>query len=88
MVGSNPNYRSPYCYPDADLVLRTNDDLLFRVHSSIMKMASGVFRDMLEVAQPAANGLEEDIPIDDHSSVVAQALDIIYPNGAWHGFRP
>ena len=57
---------------DADIILRTTESKLFRVHKNILSIASSVFRDMLTVPQsppePTKEGECELPVIDVHDS--------------------
>lgn len=67
-----------YNAPNADLVLETEDHVLFRVHSFIMTMASGMFCEMLDTH--VLEGDQESIPLTEHSDTFAIILDIVYPD--------
>lgn len=70
---------------DADLILRTPEQKLFRVHKSILSIASSVFRDMLAVPQSSsksATGVERDLPVvdvQDTAQDLETLLRMIYP---------
>lgn len=70
---------------DADIALRTPEPKLFRVHKSILSIASSVFRDMLEVPQSSSEPSKEgecELPIVDvHDSAedLEVLLRMIYP---------
>lgn len=69
--------RHPFDDPSADFILRSNDDVDFKVHKTILAMASPVFRDMLMLAQDPA-----DVPVlrltEDHT-VLDWILRACYP---------
>ena len=70
---------------DADIILRTTESKLFRVHKNILSIASSVFRDMLTVPQsppePTKEGECELPVIDVHDSAedIEVLLRMIYP---------
>ena len=70
---------------DADVILRTPESKLFRVHKNILSIASPVFRDMLAVPQPLpglTEGAEHDLPIVDiydSAQDLEVLLRMIYP---------
>lgn len=78
------NVHGEYDFPDADLVLSSNDGQRFRVHSCVMRLASRVFKDMLDMPSPA--GLPKDIgvarlvPLQERGEVVKLLLDLVYPD--------
>ena len=70
---------------DADIILRTPESKLFRVHKSILSIASSVFKDMLEIPQSSPESIKEgecELPIVDiHDSAkdLEVLLRMIYP---------
>jgi hypothetical protein len=71
---------------DADIILRTPEQKLFRVHKSILSIASSVFRDMLTVSQSPSQstvaGAEGDLPVvdvQDSTQDLETLLRMIYP---------
>jgi len=79
---------TPACPPfdraDADLILRTADDVEFRVHKLTMRMASEIFEEMFRLGYAAAPS-EDDaygipvVRVTEHSSIIDPLLRIIYP---------
>ncbi|KAH8111737.1 hypothetical protein DFH11DRAFT_1611589 [Phellopilus nigrolimitatus] len=70
-----------YCSKDADLIIVSQDGVQFRVHSAIMKIASGFFRDMLALPQAAISSQLELIHLHESQEILKDLLDIIYPDG-------
>lgn len=82
MSGTDHNGRSLHAqhnYADGDIVLSSKDDALFRVHSTILKLASSFFRQMLEVPRAPGERADEPIPLEESERVIAAILHIIYP---------
>lgn len=75
-------YHPSYCSPDADLVLASDQGkgTRFRVHSLILKLASEVFRDMLELKRDEDEACDEPIALAEGESLLKNILDEIYPN--------
>ncbi|THH14655.1 hypothetical protein EW146_g5705 [Bondarzewia mesenterica] len=84
------NAGPPFDAADADIVLRTNDLVDFRVHTSILSISSQVFKDMSSMplppnSEPADNSDRKDgLPIvfvteDEHS--IHLLLKVLYPRG-------
>lgn len=70
--------------PNTDLVLKSSDDVMFYVHSLILKLSSPVFGDMLRIPRPpvSPNDLDDEVPVVDltePAEVLSLLLDIIYP---------
>lgn len=67
-----------YSAPDADLVLLSEDDVHFRVHSLILRLASDGFSGMLEVGARRESDI---VRLSEKSKIIEAMLDLIYPNG-------
>ncbi|KAH9919405.1 uncharacterized protein B0H18DRAFT_1122524 [Fomitopsis serialis] len=74
----------PFDRADADLILRTADNVEFRVHKLTMRMASEIFEEMFRLGYAAAPS-EDDaygipvVRVTEHSSIIDPLLRIIYP---------
>ncbi|TDL15438.1 hypothetical protein BD410DRAFT_796401 [Rickenella mellea] len=75
---STTQFHPSYSDPDADIILQSDDGVMFRVHSLIMKMASGFFRDMLGL--PGSHVDQAPIMVTESSPTVAVLLSMIYPS--------
>lgn len=71
-------------YPDGDVVLRAThgtDSRDFRIHKLLLSLASPVFKDMFQLAQPSPSTLTVDtIDIADPPRAVEVILRLIYPS--------
>lgn len=76
-----------YAYDDGDIYLRTADGLHFRVHAFMLKLASGTFRQMLDIPRSPSEPPDEAIPLSEDGAIIAYLLDLIYPtvDGATSG---
>ncbi|EJD02553.1 uncharacterized protein FOMMEDRAFT_53760, partial [Fomitiporia mediterranea MF3/22] len=74
-----------YTYSDGDIILKTSDDVYFRVHSIILKLASGFFRQMLDIPRAETESSDEAIPLTENSKVIAFLLDLVYPTTGTSG---
>ena len=72
-------FHPSYAYSDGDILLRASDNVFFRVHSIILKLASGFFRQMLEIPRAASESPNDAIPLAEESSVFSFLLDLVYP---------
>jgi len=73
----------PFTTEDGDAILRVAPDDIFRVHKIVLSLASPVFKDLFQTAQPdqpdrGQNGLPT-IPITDPPESVDLLLRFIYP---------
>ncbi|TBU35170.1 hypothetical protein BD311DRAFT_745701, partial [Dichomitus squalens] len=66
-------------FPDGDVTLLSNDDVLFPISSSTLSRASPWFRTMLGLPQnsPETSGVESVIPVSESSEVLLGLLSMI-----------
>ncbi|OCB87706.1 hypothetical protein A7U60_g5232 [Sanghuangporus baumii] len=72
-------FHPDYDDQESDLMLESADGKRFCVHSLIMKLASDVFKTMIDVA-PAQVSSKEPIHVQEKDDVIKDLLDAIYPN--------
>jgi hypothetical protein len=82
----NPSYDphyNPTEFPDADLVLTAKDDVKFSVHSTVLRLASPIFSDMIALPSSTDNNNTDTtastVPMSESSNVLKLLLDLIYP---------
>jgi hypothetical protein len=79
--------KAPFDNPNADLILRSSDNVDFRVIKSFLSFSSSVFQDMFTLPQPAINsGGSNDqkdnlpvVPLTEPGKVVEKLLMYCYP---------
>jgi len=73
---------SPFDSADADIILRTSDDVDFRVFRTILSLGSPVFKDMLSLPQPPSSNPADlpVIPISETSTAIEPVLLCCYPS--------
>jgi hypothetical protein len=72
----------PFRVSDANLVIRSSDLVDFRVHNSVLAMASPIFRDTLSLPQPPDSEIVEGLPmiqIPEDSELLNCLVSILYP---------
>ncbi|OSD05470.1 hypothetical protein PYCCODRAFT_1240988 [Trametes coccinea BRFM310] len=73
----------PFNKPDTDLLLRSSDDVEFRVRSPILIEASPVFESMLSSALPTTKAVAADscrtLGLDEDSATIEALLRLCYP---------
>lgn len=74
------NFHPSYSDVHADLVLLSKDGVRFRVHSLILKLASGFFRGMLGIPKAESEGPEDAIPMEENADVIGALLDTVFPS--------
>lgn len=74
----HPSY--PIDNYEGDLVLLSKDDVLFRVHSFILRMSSSFFRQMLDIPRSTSESARDPNPMEENAAIVAIMLDVMYPN--------
>ena len=72
---------APFDNPRADLVLRSSDEVHFRVLKGILSVASTVFTDMFSIPSPPSEHQDEIqvVPVSEDSTALDVALRHIYP---------
>jgi BTB/POZ domain len=68
--------------PDANLIIRSSDHVLFRVHKSVLAMTSPFFKDLLSLPQPSDSESVDNIPLVDFSEgseLLNILVSILYP---------
>ena len=72
----------PLDVPDANLIIRSSDNINFRVHKPLLAMVSPFFRDLLSLPQPSdgeiVDGLSV-IQLPESSELLNSLLSILYP---------
>ena len=72
----------PLDVPDANLIIRSSDNINFRVHKPLLAMVSPFFRDLLSLPQPSdgeiVDGLSV-IQLPETSELLNSLLSILYP---------
>ena len=72
----------PLDVPDASLILRSSDLVDFRVHKSLLAMASPVFKDLLSLPQPSdsepVDGLSV-VQLPEDAELLRNLVSILYP---------
>ncbi|TFY78013.1 hypothetical protein EWM64_g5999 [Hericium alpestre] len=78
---------------DADVLLRTSDNIDFRVYKNILAKSSPFFRDMFSMPQPAEEKADSEstsrlpvINVSEHSRTLAMLLSMCYPLADEPGF--
>ncbi|KAH8111705.1 hypothetical protein DFH11DRAFT_574402 [Phellopilus nigrolimitatus] len=73
------NFHSRHNYADGDIILKSSDNVLFRVHSFLLKASSVVFRHMFEMPHDEREPPDAPITLAEKSGMVATLMDLIYP---------
>ncbi|KAF8287026.1 hypothetical protein DL93DRAFT_1236563 [Clavulina sp. PMI_390] len=70
----------PISYPDGDIVLSSSDEVEHRVHSFILREASGFFRDMFESSKPDPDFAP--IVLTESTDIINFILSHLYPRSS------
>ena len=68
--------------PDADLILRSADQVHFRVHKSLLSIASPFFKDLLSLPQPLDSEVVDGLPIvqlSEDAELLSYLIPMLYP---------
>ena len=79
----------PLDIPDASIIIRSSDQVNFRVHKSVLAMNSPFFKDMLSLPQPPDDELIEGLPVvqlSEDASVLSNLISLLYLT--WRSVKP
>ena len=68
--------------PDANFIIQSSDNLNFRVHKSVLAMASPFFKDLLSLPQPSDSETVDGLPVvqlSETSELLNSLVSILYP---------
>ncbi|KAI9442000.1 hypothetical protein BJY52DRAFT_1216947 [Lactarius psammicola] len=74
----------PLCLdiPDADVIVRSSDQVNFRVHKSVLAMSSPFFKDLLSLPQPPDGEAVDGLPViqlSEDAGLLNSLLSLFYP---------
>jgi BTB/POZ domain len=81
-INSATSPLEPFEVPDANLIIRSSDNIDFRVHKSLLAMASPFFKDLLSLPQPSDSEIVDGVPVvrlPESSELLNNLLSILYP---------
>src|SRR6267154_1584417 len=75
---------APFDHAQADLILRSSDEVHFRAFKNILSLASPIFADMFSIPSPSSPSEKphdevQVVPLSEHSIALDIALRHIYP---------
>ncbi|KAJ7151761.1 hypothetical protein C8R43DRAFT_1235808 [Mycena crocata] len=79
---AHPQPQAPFDAPDADVILRTSDEVDFRVFKLVLSLASPFFKTMFGIPQASGSSQEaelEVVPATENSGVMDKLLRFCYP---------
>src|SRR5579863_7542828 len=72
----------PLEVPDANLIIRSADLVHFRLHKSVLAMASPVFKDLLSLPQPSDSEYFDGLPVvrmSEDAELLTSLISMLYP---------
>ena len=74
----------PLCLkvPDANIILRSSDQVNFRVHKSVLAMSSPLFDDLFSLPQPPDDELVDGLPVvqlSEDADLLNTLISLLYP---------
>ena len=72
----------PFDVPDANFIIRSSDNVDFRVHKSVMAMVSPFFKDLLSLPQPSDSESVDGLPmvqLSEDSELLNSLVSMLYP---------
>ena len=68
--------------PDASVIVRSSDQVIFRVHKSVLSMSSPFFKDLLSLPQPPDAEFVDGLPVvalPEDSGLLNSLISLLYP---------
>jgi BTB/POZ domain len=81
-TNSTTSPHQPFDAPDANFIIRSSDNVNFRVHKSLLAMVSPFFKDLLSLPQPPDGEIVDGLPVvqlPESSELLNSLLSVIYP---------
>ncbi|KAH9989308.1 hypothetical protein BJV77DRAFT_1160545 [Russula vinacea] len=81
-INSATSPLEPFDAPDANFIIRSSDNINFRVHKSLLAMVSPFFKDLLSLPQPSDSEIVDGLPVvqlPESSELLNSLLSILYP---------
>lgn len=72
----------PFDMPEANLIIRSSDQVDFRVHKPVFAMASPFFKDLLSHSRPSDSEFVDELPVvqlSEDSELLNCLISILYP---------
>ena len=85
LASENPDPPSASLFldiPDANIIVRSSDQVTFRVHKSVLAMSSPFFTDLLSLPQPPDDELVDGLPVvqlSEGSDLLNGLISLLYP---------
>ncbi|KAH9017243.1 hypothetical protein EDB85DRAFT_2096539 [Lactarius pseudohatsudake] len=77
-----PSVPSCFDIPDANIVVRSSDQVNFPVHKSVLAMSSPFFKDLLSLPQPPDDELVDGLPViqlSEDAGLLNSLISLLYP---------
>ena len=68
--------------PEASIIVRSSDQVKFRVHKSVLAMSSPFFKDLLSLPQPPDAEIVDGLPVvtlPEHAGLLSSLISLLYP---------
>ena len=72
----------PIELPDANFIIQSSDNVNFRVHKSVLALASPFFKDLLSLPQPSDSETIDELPVvqlSENSELLNSLVTMLYP---------
>ncbi|KAF8472341.1 hypothetical protein DFH94DRAFT_655610, partial [Russula ochroleuca] len=81
-ISSTVSPPEPYNVPDANFIIRSSDNVNFRVHKSVLALASPVFEVLVSLPQPSDCEIIDGLPVvrlSESSELLNSLISMLYP---------
>ena len=81
-ISSTMSPPRPFDLPDANFIVQSSDNINFRVHKSVLALASPFFKNLLSLPQPSDTDIVDGLPViqlSECSELLNSLISILYP---------
>ena len=81
-ISSTMSPPKPFDLPDANFIVQSSDNINFRVHKSVLALASPFFKNLLSLPQPSDTDIVDGLPViqlSECSELLNSLISILYP---------
>jgi BTB/POZ domain len=81
-ISSTMSPPKPFDLPDANFIIQSSDNINFRIHKSVLALASPFFKNLLSLPQPSDADIVDGLPViqlSESSELLNSLISILYP---------
>jgi hypothetical protein len=81
-ISSTMSPPKPFDLPDANFIIQSSDNFNFRVHKSVLALASPFFKNLLSLPLPSDTDIVDGLPViqlSENSELLNSLISMLYP---------